>query len=1252
MKRKRIRGTKVLVLSFVLMFLQVFGVFMPVSAKEVTNGEEQQELTASGVADTMDSNLTTISSNQMTVIIDKNFPRVEKYQMASGEVMYGQESSLDSIKINGVNYKPQVDFLKLNDNQAEYTLNITDIDVVITIRMEVVDNKLLFDVTGILENGNTLVKNIEIPNHSLLAVHSNQEGAAFAGTRMYNAVSGSGDVFTSVENNVAVDNQPLNYMYAIINTNQLAGTIWTNALPDYSSDRDNERIKKQTVGKTGYYSTGIWSASWLYRPDKIDEVEPLPSVKVIITGNANDDDCVDWQDGAVAFREIMNNPKFSEKVPDLLIHRIPFNFASQATNPFLKTLDETKRLYLATDGLGQFVELKGYQSEGHDSAHPDYAGHIGIRQGGACDMNTLIDEGHKYNGFFGVHISATGAHPEAYAFDNELVNINKPGWDWLDPSYDFDKPTMRREATTNNRLNRFRELKEEVPNLDFIYADAWFENGWNGRRLAREINSLGWAMTTEFPNTLEEDSIWYHWAVDYNYGGHDMKGFNSKIARFIRNHQKDTWIARNELLGGAEVTDYEGWQGSKNFDNAIKVVFEVNVPTKYLQHFPIIEWESDTINFTDNVSVSNKTGTKIITKDGIKVLEGSKYLLPWDPATEEKLYHYNKDGGTSTWKLPISYEGLDTVKLYKLTDQGREFIEDIQVIQGQITINADPATPYVVYKQDVQVHENVNFGQGTFIKDPGFNNGDLDDYTVTGEGVSVKRNDSSQYELVIENGSGATISQEITGLSEGTYAASVYVEVKGNRRASICVMTSDGNDVSNYTDNSIANNYILADSKNNTKMQRMRVLFDVPSGSDSATIYLKTEAGTATVIFDDLRVVKTKRVAKGEDVYFAEDFENIVQGIYPFVKGSAGGVNDPRTHLSELHAPYTQKGWNQKEIDDVINGNWSLKAHKESTGLVYQTIPQNVRFAEGQCYEVTFVYETNADGAYEFVIGDGESQIYTKPIKFADEPTQFTKSFQASNSGDSFIGIKCVNGNSSDFVLDDLVIKEIEYLPSEPTEITPVDLSKVSQSNMTATATSQETWDPASNAIDGDKGTLWHTKWDLSDSLPQSITLNLNDTYRINKVEMQPRTSQYNGIISKYRLYVSNDGINYTKIAEGNWDVNYDAKTITFNETDAKYVKLEAMEGHGGWASVAELEVYRNEVSIVETAPIEVETKVGYAPTLPVELPTRLSDDSIMDLPIAWDGIARENYMKEGTFIVEGHVNGSEIIVTATVTVK
>jgi endo-alpha-N-acetylgalactosaminidase len=255
-------------------------------------------------------------------------------------------------------------------------------------------------------------------------------------------------------------------------------------------------------------------------------VSPLPQVKIILTDNANDDKKVDWQDGAMAIRRIMNNPYGSERVKDWVVFRIPMNFASQATNPFSKSLDETKRVFLNTDGLGQFVILKGYGGEGHDSNHPDY-GYIGARQGGAEEMNLLANKANEYNADIGVHINGTESYPEALQFSESLVVKERLGWDWLDQSYQIDK---RNDALDNKRYNRLKSLKDQVPLLDFIYLDVWYAKGsWDSRKVAEEINSLDWILATEFPQDLEYNAVWNHWAVDNKYGGENIKGFNSKI---------------------------------------------------------------------------------------------------------------------------------------------------------------------------------------------------------------------------------------------------------------------------------------------------------------------------------------------------------------------------------------------------------------------------------------------------------------------------------------------------------------------------------------------------------------------------------------------------------------------------------------------------------------------------------------------------------------------------------------------------
>jgi alpha-glucosidase len=152
-----------------------------------------------------------------------------------------------------------------------------------------------------------------------------------------------------------------------------------------------------------------------------------------------------------------------------------------------------------------------------------------------------------------------------------------------------------------------------------------------------------------------------------------------------------------------------------------------------------------------------------------------------------------------------------------------------------------------------------------------------------------------------------------------------------------------------------------------------------------------------------------------------------------------------------------------------------------------------------------------------------------------------------------------------------------QYSFTQPKEVFVVDPYKIPQSEMTASATSEQSGsDPARNAIDGNVNSMWHTAWSGADKLPQSITINLNDTYNINKFTYLPRQAGSNGFITKYKLYVSEDGSEYTEVSSGTWTADKLEKTINFDSVNAQYVKFEAIEGNGGFASAAELNVFKS----------------------------------------------------------------------------
>jgi O-glycosyl hydrolase len=143
--------------------------------------------------------------------------------------------------------------------------------------------------------------------------------------------------------------------------------------------------------------------------------------------------------------------------------------------------------------------------------------------------------------------------------------------------------------------------------------------------------------------------------------------------------------------------------------------------------------------------------------------------------------------------------------------------------------------------------------------------------------------------------------------------------------------------------------------------------------------------------------------------------------------------------------------------------------------------------------------------------------------------------------------------------------------------VTPVDGNAIPDSHVTATATSfQPGYEPA-NAIGHGSGSFWHTAYaPKQDLLPQSITLDLGRVATVKGLRYLPRQDgQANGRITDYRVLVSMDARSFTPVAAGTWPDDGESKVARFDPVTCRYVRLEAVAGHGGFASAAYLRVIR-----------------------------------------------------------------------------
>jgi alpha-galactosidase len=132
----------------------------------------------------------------------------------------------------------------------------------------------------------------------------------------------------------------------------------------------------------------------------------------------------------------------------------------------------------------------------------------------------------------------------------------------------------------------------------------------------------------------------------------------------------------------------------------------------------------------------------------------------------------------------------------------------------------------------------------------------------------------------------------------------------------------------------------------------------------------------------------------------------------------------------------------------------------------------------------------------------------------------------------------------------------------------------VPQSDIAATATSAHDGYPASAAADGNLTTIWHDEFSPQAPLPQAITLDLGTARNVYGLTYQPRLDGTStGTITGYRIETSSDGVNYSVAATGTWTDDRSLKSVTFTAGSARFVRLVATAGDGGYASAAEIRV-------------------------------------------------------------------------------
>ncbi len=1060
----------------------------------------------------------TISSPDMTVEMDNRFPVPRSYTLG-GKTVLAQRELAYTLDINGEEWLAEVVDFTADGNSAVYNVKAYED------KASDPDNYVTFRFTYRVE-GTTLPCEIKVTGESKTRLYNFEMAgitlAKFVGAAGTNAVNdnirGDGYVNPGTWNNMSDVNfniatrtpGTVPYSAGFITNLNTSANVSVGLINDSTETptrslvtlvADDDTDSANIIPKTLSINNGPWAYRGAVNNAEFPNAEadfPAPgsmNFRVLVALDGNASGRADWQDAANLYRLYAPIPKGGEDIRDYFSY-VSFNFNSLAENPFLRGLDDGKKLYNYTDGFGQMILEKGYQAEGHDDSHPDVGNHIGIRQGGVKDFNTLINEGKKYKMKIGVHVNV-GEYILDSFFNTKLNYFyrdangypNSNGWGWVDQAFYFDQT---KDLLSGELRKRFQMLKENAPGLDWIYVDIYSGADWRAKQVSSVLREFDWMNATEFSGPMEQNVVWTHWGTDLYY---PTSGDGSKVFRYLYNDTKDAFPTTSpyvsSMLRGSVQPGLSTWQNRTSMAEGVRVFYNQNLPSKYMQYFPVARWEDSEITFgaprDDNgnyvqsmagaKSVLDGSTTKIYAPDGTLVaimdyaLSGgavvnngnaSQVFIPWSPITEDKIYYWNAKTGsarTTAWTLPTSWADQTTVQIYRLSDTGKTLINGAFPVGAGRSLDLSSlssSTPYIIYKNGaVPKAPAADFGAveaGGHLADPGFDTHSFDHWR-TGNQANVGMKLDSRANGVMEVGSeAATVTNKIVNLTPGkTYTASVWLQIGSSassaRQVTLRVTDTYGLDVSKTAVKTAINNYdepgkwkATVSGQPYPRMTRIEVRFTANADGE-AVFALEVAAGSPAVVFDDARIWENqgKTVAPAA-AYYYEDFENISEGYGPFVYYNAGGGNN--THLSEK-APVSINGYATNQYENyVISGSWSLKTYEDKAiSAILRTTPNTLKFKPNTTYTVQFNYTTATNNVYFVRAFSGSgTQIIQQRLAFVGAPRTNPEPGVASitfttpaDDEDCYLTIGCSSApgslHSNFLMIDDFAVYDETAMP-------------------------------------------------------------------------------------------------------------------------------------------------------------------------------------------------------------------------------
>ncbi len=242
--------------------------------------------------------------------------------------------------------------------------------------------------------------------------------------------------------------------------------------------------------------------------------------------------------------------------------------------------------------------------------------------------------------------------------------------------------------------------------------------------------------------------------------------------------------------------------------------------------------------------------------------------------------------------------------------------------------------------------------------------------------------------------------------------------------------------------------------------------------------------------------------------------------------GQGGPIKSCRSYAKAQYFGFAIRPYNVKEVVKPLN----------LSGVSAPLIQRN------KIGKVTI----QGEGTIHFSINGKKARRYTKPFVLKDEFT-----IRAWRKGHKSIYAE----------------QSFDLIEAVPVEVIETDSEEVQSEN-----------GRASNLVDGDTGTIWHTTYSVTvANYPHFVTFDTLEENKIKGFTYLPRQGGgENGDVKAYAISISKDNKTWTEVARGQFERNKNEKKVLFNEPVAgRYLRFEALSSQNGanFASGAEFQV-------------------------------------------------------------------------------